>query len=152
TGLSLLDEALHSIEALGMAVFLPVATVHRGEALALAGRFAEALDAANHALTVAKDRGQHGIQASALRLRADVMTRLDASGVAAAMADYREALAIATERSMRPLAAHCHLSLGTLARRAGDRQDARTHLAMAASMYRAMDMRPWQQQAEAELL
>ena len=32
---------------------------------------------------------------------------------------YRQALALTTELGMRPLVAHCHLGLGTLARKTG---------------------------------
>jgi hypothetical protein len=52
---------------------------------------------------------------------------------------------------MRPLVAHCHLGLGKLYRRTGKRQEAQEHLAIAATMYREMDMRYWLEQAEAEM-
>ena len=64
---------------------------------------------------------------------------------------YREALALAEPRGMRPLVAHCHLGLGRLYRRAGKRQEAQEHLGTAITMYREMDMRFWLEQAEAEL-
>jgi hypothetical protein len=44
---------------------------------------------------------------------------------------------------MRPLVAHCHLGLGRLDRRVGDRARAGEHLALAATMYREMEMRFW---------
>ncbi|HEY7067570.1 MAG TPA: hypothetical protein VII06_39300 [Chloroflexota bacterium] len=50
---------------------------------------------------------------------------------------------------MRPLAAHCHLGLGTLCRKAGRDAEARTELAIAAEMYRAMDMPYWLARAAA---
>ena len=52
---------------------------------------------------------------------------------------------------MRPLVAHCHLGLGKLFRRKGDRATAQEHLTTGATMYREMDMRFWLEQAEAEL-
>jgi Flp pilus assembly protein TadD len=52
---------------------------------------------------------------------------------------------------MRPLVAHCHLGLGTLYARTGQRQQARTALATAIDLYRAMDMTLWLPQAEAAL-
>ena len=52
---------------------------------------------------------------------------------------------------MRPSAAHCHLGLGELYRRAGDGVKAREHLTTAATMYREMDMSFWLAKAEAEL-
>jgi hypothetical protein len=52
---------------------------------------------------------------------------------------------------MRPLVAHCHLGLGKLYRRTGNRQRAQEHLTTATTMYREMDMRFWLEQAEAEM-
>jgi hypothetical protein len=63
---------------------------------------------------------------------------------------FHQALALAEPRGMRPLVAHCHLGLGKLYRRTGDRQQAREHLITATTMYREMDMRFWLEQAEAE--
>jgi hypothetical protein len=40
-------------------------------------------------------------------------------------AHYRQALALAEPRGMRPLVAHCHLGLGKLYRRTSMRQQAR---------------------------
>jgi hypothetical protein len=53
---------------------------------------------------------------------------------------------------MRPLVAHCHLGLGKLYHRAGDRAKAGEHrLASATAMYREMGMGFWLEKAEAEL-
>ena len=52
---------------------------------------------------------------------------------------------------MRPLVAHCHLGLGRLCRRIGDRAKAGEHVAAATAMYREMDMSFWLAQAEADL-
>ena len=52
---------------------------------------------------------------------------------------------------MRPLVAHCHLGLGKLYRRTGDRAKAQEHLTTAATMYREMGMTFWLEKAEAEL-
>jgi hypothetical protein len=53
---------------------------------------------------------------------------------------------------MRPLVAHCHLGLGKLSRRTGQREQARDHLTTATTMYRDMDMRFWLEQAETALM
>ena len=66
-------------------------------------------------------------------------------------AHYRQALALAEPRGMRPLVAHCHLGLGKLYRRTGKREQAQEHLTTATTMYREMDMRFWLEQAEAEM-
>ena len=52
---------------------------------------------------------------------------------------------------MRLLIAHCHLGLGKLRRRTGQRQDAHEHLDTAAGMYRVMGMQFWLEKAEAEM-
>src|SRR5262245_52734928 len=68
-----------------------------------------------------------------------------------ATAHYRQALALTDELGMRPLQAHCHLDLGTLYVKTGQREQARTELASAINLYRAMDMTFWLPQAEVAL-
>jgi Flp pilus assembly protein TadD len=65
---------------------------------------------------------------------------------------YRQALALAEELGMRPLQAHCHRGLGTLYANTGQQEQARTELATASDLYRAMDMIFWLPQAEAALV
>ena len=57
-------------------------------------------------------------------------------------------MGLAEPRGMRPLIAHCHLGLGKLYRRTGKREQAQEHLTTATTMYRAMGMRFWLEQAE----
>jgi hypothetical protein len=52
---------------------------------------------------------------------------------------------------MRPLVAHCHLGLGKLYRRTGQREQAREHLTTATTMYSEIDMMFWLEQAGPEL-
>jgi hypothetical protein len=52
---------------------------------------------------------------------------------------------------MRPLQAHCHLSLGTLYTKIRRREQARAELSAAIDLYHAMEMTFWLPQAEAEL-
>jgi hypothetical protein len=51
---------------------------------------------------------------------------------------------------MRPLIAHCHLSLVRLYRRTGNREQAQQHLTTATTMYHEMGMTYWLEKAEAE--
>ena len=44
---------------------------------------------------------------------------------------------------MRPLLAKCHLGLGKLYRRTGEREQAQEHLTTATTMYREMGMTYW---------
>ena len=52
---------------------------------------------------------------------------------------------------MRPLVAHCHLGLGTLYQKLGRGDEAHAELAIAAKMYRAMEMTSWLEKAETVL-
>src|SRR5262249_9309940 len=63
-------------------------------------------------------------------------------------AHYRQALTLAEELGLRPLAAHCHLGLGELYRRAGTRLESREHLTTAGAVFGEMDMQYWREKAE----
>jgi len=63
---------------------------------------------------------------------------------------HQAALALADELGMRPLIAHCHFGLAKLHAKSGEREEAREHLATAATMYREMGMQFWLAQAELE--
>jgi tetratricopeptide (TPR) repeat protein len=94
--------------------------------------------------------GQQGLMANALHLRGDVATHADSFDAKTGEAHYRQALALAEPRGMRPLVGHCHFGLGKLYRRTGKHEQAHEHLATATSMYSEMDMRFYLEQAEAE--
>jgi tetratricopeptide (TPR) repeat protein len=113
-----------------------------------AGRIDEAASHAREALALTRRLGARGSEAHALCLAGDVASTGSAED---AERYYREALALAEALSMRPLVAHCHLGLGKLYRRTGNRQQAQEHLATATTMYREMDMPYWLEQAEVEM-
>ncbi|MFQ5931714.1 MAG: hypothetical protein ACE5MM_04865 [Nitrospiraceae bacterium] len=60
-------------------------------------------------------------------------------------------MALAEEFETSPLGARCHLGLGKLYRRTGDRPKGQEHLITTTTMLRERDMRFWLEQAEAEL-
>jgi len=120
-----------------------------GEAYVLAGRLADARELAGRALTFARQGGQRPYQAWALRLLGEVAARSDSPQHAEGY--FRDARALAEELGMRPLVAHCHLGLGRLHRRTGQRQETHRHLTTAALMYREMGMPFWLEQAEEEI-
>jgi transcriptional regulator with AAA-type ATPase domain/tetratricopeptide (TPR) repeat protein len=92
-----------------------------------------------------------GYAARALHLLGDIATHPDRFDAERGEAHYRQALALAEPRGMRPLIAHCHLGLAKLYRRTDKREQARQHLTTAMMMYREMDMRFCLEQAEAEM-
>ena len=113
-----------------------------------ARRLDEAASLAREALTLTRRLGARGGEAEALGLAGDIAST---SGTGYAEGSYREALALADELGMRPLVAHCHLGLGKLYRRMGQREQAEEHLTTASAMYRAMEMTFWLGPADAKL-
>jgi tetratricopeptide (TPR) repeat protein len=122
-----------------------------GEAHVVAGRIEEAHALAERTLALAREHQERGHQAHALRLLGDIHAQRHPPDVAPAETHYREALALAEELGMRPLLAHCHLGLGTLYAKTGQREQAYTELTTAIELYRAMDMTFWLPRAEAAL-
>jgi hypothetical protein len=121
------------------------------EAQLLADRLEEAQALAEQALAHVHERQERGHQAYALRLLGDIAARRDSPECKPAEAYYRQGLPLAEELGMRPLLAHCHLGPGTLYAMTGQREQARTTVAAAIELYRAMDMTFWLPQAEAVL-
>ncbi len=73
----MLEHALVAIEAMGFGVHLPRFLVYLDEAYVLADRLEDALASAGRALTLAREGGQRGYEASALRLLGEVSARHD---------------------------------------------------------------------------
>jgi tetratricopeptide (TPR) repeat protein len=120
-----------------------------GRSCLLLGRLDEARRLGDRAIE--SSPSHPGFAAHALHLLGDIATHPDRFDAESGEAHYRQALALAEPRGMRPLVAHCHLGLGTLYRRTGNGQHAQEHLTTAITMYREMDMRFWLEQAEAEM-
>jgi tetratricopeptide (TPR) repeat protein len=119
-----------------------------GTTYLLADRIEEATGHAREALALTRRLGARGSEAHALHLNGDVASTIGAED---AQDYYRQALALAAPRGMRPLVAHCNLGLGKLHRRNRNRGAAEEHLGTSTAMYREMDMTYWVEQAEAEM-
>ena len=119
-----------------------------GRSCLLLGRLDEARRLGDRAVEFSPR--QPGFMAHALHLLGDIATHPDRFDAERGEANYRQALALAEPRGMRPLVAHCHLGLAKLSRLTGKRDQAQEHLTIATTMYRDMDMRFWLEQAEAE--
>jgi tetratricopeptide (TPR) repeat protein len=151
-GVALMEDAARDFAE--QTVRMPAGWVGRvgalGGAYLLDGRLAEATRIAQDGLAVARQRGQRGAEGHLLRLLGDIAAHPDRVEVDTAEAHYRQALALAEELGLRPLVAHCQAGLGKLYRRTDKREQAQEHLTTATTMYRAMGMTYWLEQAEAE--
>jgi class 3 adenylate cyclase/tetratricopeptide (TPR) repeat protein len=149
--LALMEEALRVGTPTGALVAHTAHVTHLSAVELLAGRLDEAWQQACQAIDLARQRQARWQEARALFQLGAVHAHASPSDMARAEVRYREALTLAEALGMRPLAAHCHLGLGSLSLRIGRRQEARAELSTAIELYRAMDMTFWLPQAEAEL-
>jgi tetratricopeptide (TPR) repeat protein len=150
-GISLLQQALTAYESAGIGWFHLMSVVQLGEAYLLADQVEEARACAERAVLLARERGERGHEAWALRLLGEVASQQNGPDVATAETHYSAAIALANELGMRPLQAHCHRGLGTLYAKIGRLEQARAELSTAIDLYRAMDMTFWLPQTEAAL-
>ena len=151
-GLPLLEQAVRSevsISAMGLG--LAVRMSRLAEAYFRSGRAEEALKRARSAVELSRKHQERANEALALRVLAEITALGDSTDALGAGKHYADSLALAEELGMRPLVAHCHLSLGKLYRRIGQRAQAEEHLRLALVMYREMDMAFWREQAEAKV-
>jgi class 3 adenylate cyclase/tetratricopeptide (TPR) repeat protein/MoxR-like ATPase len=148
--LPLLTHAMERITAMQRTSDQADCHLRLGEAQLLAGHLHEARARAEEALMLFRECRERGPQAYARCLLGNITARLDPVQAELAAIQYQQARAVAEELGMRPLVAHCHLGLGKLYRRTGQRDQAREHLTTATMMYREMDMRFYLEQAEAE--
>jgi tetratricopeptide (TPR) repeat protein len=122
-----------------------------GETCLAAGRLDEAAQHGRQALKITRTQKERGYEAHALRLLGEVAAGRETLEVEAAETLYREAMGLAEAVDLRPLVARCHLGLGRLWLRSGDRAHADAHLATALAAFRAMDMPLWRDEAERAL-
>jgi tetratricopeptide (TPR) repeat protein len=149
--LQILRQAVEQSSSLGFRTLTSGTLIWQGEAYLLADNLTDAREIGTQALERTRARSERGIEASALRLLAEIAAKADPPDPEQAETSYRQALALATELGMRPLAAHGHLGLGSLLRRVDRSDEAQVELETAAELYRAMEMTFWLARAEAEL-
>jgi class 3 adenylate cyclase/tetratricopeptide (TPR) repeat protein len=149
--LPLLEQAEQSGAAMGTMGAQSLRVGYVSEAYLQVGRMQEAVQLAGRALALARAHKERGHEAWALRLLGEIAAHQDSLEIEPAAHHYRQALALAEELGMRPLVAHCHLGLGRLYGKTGQRKQAHAELLTAIELYRAMEMTFWLPQAEALL-
>lgn len=148
-GLALLERTAARVAAIGFAYGHALVVGMLGEGLLAAGDVDGAARRAEEAVEVARRHAQRGWEAWALQLQGH--TALARSAHDAAAIRFAEAIALAEERGMRPLLAHCRRGVAHVHAGAGDRGLARKEMAAALAEYRAMAMPYWLTRAESEL-
>ena len=110
----LLEQTIEQALSTGLLASHALRLVWLGEALLLAGRRDAAFETARRALAAAEEHHERGHEAYARLLLADVLAAAPQRDVPLVDATYREALAIADELAMAPLAARCRRGLERL--------------------------------------
>ena len=121
-----------SINAMGLGLAVRVSRL--ADAYLHAGRTDEALARARSAVELSRKHQERANEAIGLRILAEVTALGDPRDAVGAATSYVDSLALAQELGMRPLVAHCHLGLGKLSRRAGDRANSEQHLQTGPSI------------------
>jgi DNA-binding SARP family transcriptional activator/tetratricopeptide (TPR) repeat protein len=119
----------------------------QGSVLVAAQRFDEAASVVTAALETARAHGEHGHEASALRLLGDITRRRQPGSIDQALAQVDEALALADRLQMQPLRAQCHLVRAEILSDGRRREEARRGLELAIDDFRSMEMKDWLRRA-----
>src|SRR5712692_6857493 len=123
--LDLAERAVRQAQSMQRLGRLSLIATHLGEVRLLAGQPAAAEADGRRALALAEAHQERGNMVYALRLLGLAAAEKQPPDLERARGHHAEALALAGELGMRPLAARCHLGLGRLAHRAGDDAGAR---------------------------
>ena len=137
-GVKLIEDAIAALEGYGQRVWYALMLAQLGEAHVLGGNAGRGGECATRALVVARERGERGFEAAALRLLGAVALRAASPEVDAACEHYRAALRLAEERAMQPLIAHCNAGLAVVATRFGDLGAADAHRTKAREIRRTI--------------
>jgi tetratricopeptide (TPR) repeat protein len=122
-----------------------------GRAALLEDRIDEASTLADRARDMAREFGQRAIEASTLKLAAQIAIRRAPPDLETAENACREAIALSVELETRPFEAGCRLDLAAVYRRQHRLDDARLQVFQAREMFRAMGMTGPLERAGAEL-
>jgi tetratricopeptide (TPR) repeat protein len=137
-GVALLEEAVQQHTRTGIMASHSLWLVMLAAAYLVAGRADDATTTARAALERSRASGTHGDEGWASFTLGEIAA---ARGEPGAQTAYEEALAVAQKLEMRPLEARCHLALGRLLARSGERASAQRHLDRAAALARDLGMR-----------
>ena len=149
---ALLEQAVGQAMSPTMTIRHIVPLTWLAETYVLVGRGDEAATLAGRCYALAHNHTEHGHAAWTLRLLGEIAS----TGQSALLPDEAEsyfgrALAIASERGMHPLVAHCHVGLAVAQKKKGALDAARTHLDAAQALFRETGMGWWSAEAASKL-
>jgi class 3 adenylate cyclase/tetratricopeptide (TPR) repeat protein len=141
--IALLEKAWEQTVAMSFRAIQSPVAANLAEACLRVGRLDDALAFATRALELARQHKERGHEAWSLRALGEVALAQEPPDVDQIEGWFRQGSDLAGELGMRPLVAHCHLGLGTLYRRTGDRARAEEQLSCALDAFSDMGMEFW---------
>jgi len=147
-GLALLEESVRLHESSGLVYFHSLIVSYLAEAYLLAGRPDDARVFGEKALALTRKRRERGFEAWSLRVLGEIAASTGRPSIESAESYYRQALALATERGMRLLAALCHLGLAKISRHTGE-TGGPAHLSIAVKEFGELAIPFWLEKARA---
>jgi len=148
-GVPLIERAVERATTMRLIGGLALLVGYQAEACLLAARVEEATQLATRALALAREHGERGFEAMALRIAGE--TALARDDVATAEASLTAAASAAEALRMRPLLGHCELGLALTARRRGDGEQSGRWLTAARQRYAELGMDAWVRRVAGEL-
>jgi tetratricopeptide (TPR) repeat protein len=139
----LLTQAVHQTTAQDLVGFEALCRLSLAGAYLVDGRLEQAQALSEGALALAREHQEQAHQAYALHLLGDIAAHGQSLHGPIPETHYHKALALAEALGMRPLQAHCRLSLGLLYLKLERTQQARPQLSAANSLYQVMNMTLW---------
>ena len=117
------------------------------EGLLLAGRYEDAAQQVERAMSLARECSERRVEARLYLLAGDLAAYREPSQHAGAQDQYSRALVLATDIGARPLIAECHFVLGKLSTGSATECELRTISTTAIAMFREMGMEFWLKKA-----
>jgi tetratricopeptide (TPR) repeat protein len=149
-GLALVESAAAESDAMSQRNIQPRILGRLAEVYVLSGKADRALPSTTRSLALAREHGERGSEAHALRMLG--LVHQAQSRPDDARTSCTAALTLADELGMRPLAGLCHLALGRIERAADRREAARHNLTLARETFTRLQMARWDREASSELL
>ncbi len=147
--LTYLEQGVEDSVNSGRMAFTSLCMASLAEGYLFSGRVNEAARCAARAVDLSNQYKERGHEAWALKISGDISLQGKKREAAVAEAYYRKALALGSELGMRPLAAHCHVGIGSVYAVQCITEKAREEFVAASEQFRSMEMTHWQNRVEA---
>ena len=147
-GLALLKTGVEESAAKNAILGHAVRLTWLAEAQLIAGEIKPAWEIAEKAFELSRRHGEKGQMVWTLHLLGEIATKIDPPDIRGAEGRYLEAMAMAEELGMLPAVAQCHLGLGELGQRTGQRDAGVEHLSRAIMLFQQMNMSEFVGRAE----